>query len=113
MPRYILIDNASGFIFGDTADYNGKIAIAQTEGGSPIDAARELDETVVGEHGRSYAEVGRRELASNETGYHVYRADINGSDAVATIADGQDPEMIEAVERDCKYVTTVRCTSAE
>lgn len=51
-------------------------------------------------------------LASNEVGYHVYRADVNGSEAVAAVEDGTDQEMIEAVTRDCQYVTSIRFTDA-
>jgi len=108
MARYILIDNASGYIFGDTADFSG--VIAQANGGSPIDAAREMDEAVIGEHGRTYEEV--NSLASNETGYHVYRADVGGSDAVVTVWDGQDQDTINAVIASCPLVATIRCISA-
>lgn len=108
MARFILIDNCSGYIFGDTADFMAN----RQSGASPTEAARALDESI-GEHGRAYEEVGRRELASNETGYHVYRADVGGSDAVATVENGQDRETIDAVLRDCEYVTTLRCSRAE
>lgn len=110
MPRYILIDNCSGYIWGDTADYNGKMANAQRQSLGPVEAARELDELVVGCYGREYEEVSRYTLASNETGYHVYRADVRGSDAVPTVTDGQSGEQIADVERECEYVTTIRCT---
>jgi len=117
--RYILIDNCSGYIFGDTADMP-RVPISTSEGfpmtqselsGSdgPILAARWLDEAVIGEHGRAYATV--HSLASNETGYLVYRADGNGSDTVCIVQDGQDADTIEAVRRDCDLVATVRCTS--
>ena len=115
MARYILIDNCSGYIYGDTADLpkhtfaDAEYPVTQS-GITPTEAARWMDEAVVGVHGRAYEEVPRRALASNEAGYHVYRADINGSDAVMTVQDGQDQEMIEAVERDCEYVTALRCT---
>ncbi len=108
MARYILIDNCSGYIWGDTADY----LAGKQDGITPIDAAQALDASI-GEHGRDYEEVSRRALASNETGYHVYRADVGGSEAVVVVHDGQDQETIEAVERDCEYVTTIRCTPAE
>jgi hypothetical protein len=52
-------------------------------------------------------------LATNETGYHVYRADIDGSEVVPVITDGQDQEMIDAVAFDCAYVITIRCRSIE
>jgi hypothetical protein len=120
MARYILIDNHSGYIFGDTADLP-RVAISTSEGvpmsqsdmAGPVDAARWLDEAVVREYGRSYEECRRHELASNENGYHVYRADIDGSDAVATVTDGQSADEIEAVERDCQYVTAIRTVATE
>lgn len=49
--------------------------------------------------GREYIEPRRQ--PDGASGYFVYRADMNGSDAVPTIWDGQDRETIEAVERDC------------
>ena len=64
----------------------------------------------IGETDRRYTDVSRRELASNETGYHVYRADIGGSEVVLVVWDGQDQETIGAVERDCEYLTAAfRC----
>ena len=62
MARYILIDNYSGYIFGDTADINGRALQVD----NPIDAARAFDEQVRGEHGRAYESIGRARLASNE-----------------------------------------------
>lgn len=107
MARYILIDNCSGYIWGDSADLDGHVFT-----GTPLEYAAALDARIGGADGREYEEVSRRALASNETGYHVYRADINGSEAVPLVEDGQDQEMIEAVIRDCEYVTTIRCTEA-
>ena len=106
MARYILIDNYSGYIFADSADLDGKIFT-----GTPTEFAAAHDASI-GEPGRTYEEVARHALASNETGYHVYRADVCGSEAVALITDGQDQEMIDAVERDCDYITTLRCQLA-
>lgn len=105
MARYILIDSNSGYIFGDTADYLGG-----RDPGSMSEAARLLDESI-GEHGRRYEELSRNPR-STQTGYDVYRADIDGSEAVTVVQDGQDQEMIEAVERDCQYVGFVACHSA-
>lgn len=120
MPRYILIDNCSGYVFGDTAclpnvpiSTSEGLPMTQSDMTSPIDAARWLDEAEVKEFGRTYEEVSRRALASNETGYHVYRADIKGSEVVPAIDDGENQELIEAVERDCEYVTTIRCTDSQ
>ena len=53
MARYILIDNGSGFIFGDTADLKGYEHLGQLEHDA-IQAARLVDENEVGVHGRSY-----------------------------------------------------------
>jgi hypothetical protein len=108
MTRYILIDNHSGYIFADSADLNGTI----WTGDNPADFAAAFDVTI-GEHGRTYEAISRSALASNETGYHVYRADINGSEAVTVIEYGQDQDMIDAVERDCEYVTTLRIDDAD
>ncbi len=102
MARYILIDNYSGYIFGDSADLNGHIF-----SGTPVEFAAALDASI-GEHGRTYEDVSRHALASNESGYHVYRADVDGSEAVAVVCDGQDQETIDAVVQDCEYVTTIR-----
>lgn len=107
MARYILIDNCSGHIWGDSSDIAGKLFT-----GTPVEVAAALDESI-GAPGRSYEEVPRRALESNHTGYHVYRADIDGSEAVPVIHDGQDRETIEAVVRDCEYVTTIRTLDLE
>ncbi len=103
MARYILIDNNSGYIFGDSADLDGRIF-----SGTPIEYAAALDASI-GEHGRTYEDVSRYALASNDTGYHVYRADVDGSEAVAVVVDGQDADTIAAVVRDCEYVAAIRC----
>jgi hypothetical protein len=102
MARYILIDNASGYIFADSADLNGGVVT-----GTPIEVARAHDECI-GEFGREYEEVSR--LASNETGYRCYRADVGGSEAVPVVIDGQDDEIIEAVERDCQWTCCIKVT---
>jgi hypothetical protein len=107
MPRYILIDSNSGFIFGDTADY----AAGQQSGLDPISAARLLDESI-GQHGRSY-EMIRHDPRTTAAYYRVYRADVGGSDAVAVVQNGQDQEMIDAVERGCEFVGCVLVSDAE
>lgn len=95
MARYILIDNNSGYIWGDSADLDGKIF-----SGSALEYAKALDESL-GEYGREYEEVSN---LNGRSGYIVYRADINGSDAVNVVFDGQDRETIESVERDCQHI---------
>ena len=99
MARYILIDSNSGYIFGDTADF---AAGRQSEITSIADAARMLDASI-GEHGRNYVEH-TRNPRTTVSGYDVYRADVNGGEAVAVVQDGQNRDVIEAVQRDCEYV---------
>ena len=108
MARYILIDNNSGYIWGDSADF---AAGRPGEINSPIDAARILDESL-GEFGRRYVEM-RHNPRTTATGYDVYRADINGSDAVPVVQDGQDPDTIAAVEHECEYVGFIRCEEGD
>jgi hypothetical protein len=96
MARYILIDNDSGYIYGDSADLEGRIFE-----GSALDYAAALDASI-GEHGCRY-EMVRNDPRSTESGYHVYRADIDGSEAVPVVWDGQDKETIDAVAECCRY----------
>jgi hypothetical protein len=119
MARYILIDNCSGYIYFDSADVGGKIWTGDytdnngtlCHDDSPIGFARAADRHI-GEFDRIYEIAGRYELQSNDGGYVVYRADINGGEAVPVTEDGQDAEQIAAVIRDCEYVTTIRCIDA-
>ena len=111
MPRYILIDNFSGYVFCDTADMAQSVAAEWRDGDQTPQLACELFDRSIGEHGRTYVADGR--LNSNQTGYHVYRADIDGSEAVPVVTDGQDQDQIEAVTKYCRYVEAVRCVSAE
>jgi hypothetical protein len=95
MARYILIDNISGYIFGDSADLNGKIFV-----GTPEEFAAALDASI--RLARYCYELDAHKTPrATETGYRVYRADINGSDAVGNFHWGRD--TIDAVERDCRY----------
>jgi hypothetical protein len=102
MARYILIDNCSGYIWGDSGEYAPGTDIT-----GPIHAARMLDYDL-GEQDRRYEECRRSQLASNETGYHVYRA----SNEFPAVDDGRASDTIMAVESDCEYVTTLRCSEA-
>ena len=101
MSRYILIDNASGYILGDSADLNGKHYV-----GTPEEYAAALDRSV-GEVGRTYTLI-NHDPRSAERGYHVYRADVGDSEAVPVVHDGQDQDAIDAVRRDCEYVGFIR-----
>lgn len=105
MARYILIDSHSGYIWGDTANLPGFDASAPAGDAVIIQAARLTDESN-GEFGRVY-EYRRSNPRTSETYYRVYRADVGGSEAVPVIGDGQDSEMIAAVERDCEFVGVV------
>jgi hypothetical protein len=101
MARFILIDNNSGHIFGDTADYACAMQsdwIAKSES-DLIEAARVLDESI-GEHGRKYS-FHSRNPRSTVTGYDVYDA---SRDQVVCVQDGQDREMIDEVESSCDYL---------
>ena len=107
MARYILIDNNSGYIWGDSADLEGKIF-----NGTPVEFAKALDESI-GTYGREYDELSFSQHRSGYCGYRVYRADVRGSEAVAVVQDGQDQDMIDAVERDCAEVCFISIKDAE
>ena len=98
--RLILIDNYSGYIFGEfhTANYTGNFDMRAclTEAATTIDEVQK-------EYGRTYT-VHSRAPRDTRGGYHVYRADVRGSEQVPVITDGQDPEIIGAVERDCEFM---------
>ena len=106
MARYILIDNYSGYIFGDTADmpdhvFAGENYPVSQSGLDIATAARWLDEAVIGEFQRTYETKSRPD--GDECGYLVYRADIDGSEAVSIVTDGQDREQIDGVISCCRY----------
>jgi hypothetical protein len=100
MSRYILIDNASGYIWGDSADIGGKIVT-----GTPVEVARALDEDIGEFTYRAYQVISRSQLSTNETGYIVYRADKT----MPIVTDGQDQDQIESVINDCEYECTILC----
>jgi len=100
--RYIIQDSYTGYIWGDSADF----AAGKDAPDSIVAACRMLDESI-GECERTYKEVSR---LSGQDGYIVYRADINGSEAVPIVQDGQDQETIEAVERECQLLGYVEWT---
>jgi hypothetical protein len=113
--QIILIDTDSGYIWGDSADLNGRIFTMDdfdydqigprrpTEDDWALQFARALDKSL-GEHGRTYVMQDPAAARNGQSGYMAYRNDINGSEAVGHIRDGQDNEMIEAVERDCQLI---------
>ena len=103
MARYILICSESGYIFGDSADIDDKIVT-----GTPAQVAAALDASI-GLHDRTYSELHARP-SDGRTGYLVYRADIDGSEVVPLVHDGQDRDTIEQVERLCEYVCFVEAS---
>ena len=105
MPAYIIQDAYTGYIWGDTRDVSGQVVTVDT----PVDACRVIDHHI-GERDRKYADVSR---LSGDTGYLVYRVDIDGSEAVVVVHDGQDREAIEAVQNACELVGFVEWTHAE
>ena len=86
--RLILIDNYSGYIFGEFHTGNFDMRACLTEAARATDADN-------GEYGRTYT-VHSRAPRDTRGGYHVYRADVRGSEQV--------PEIIGAVERDCEFM---------
>lgn len=105
MARYILIDSNSGYIFGDSADIDGRIVT-----GTPSEVAAALDASI-GAQDRIYTEL-TSAPRDTRTGYLVYRADIDGAEAVQVVRDGQDQDTIEAVQRDCEFVCFVEVADA-
>lgn len=109
--RMILIDSNSGYIFGDTADFaDGNQEWNDATTGNANDgealallAARLLDESI-GEYGREYSIGYRRD---GHDGYAVYRADIDGREAIPVVTDGQSADQISAVEANCREVCFV------
>jgi len=106
MARYILIESNSGYIWGDSADLNGK-----SFDGTPCEFAAALD-TSLGTPGRQYELIGRNPRTT-DGGYDVYRADVRGSEAVPVVQDVQDQDTIESVMHDCEYVGFITITDAD
>ena len=104
--RYILIDNKSRSLWGDSYDIPGRT----WNGYSPAEYVRAFDEND-GFHGRTYEEVHISSMSSNESGYHVYLV------ANASFLDNWDGDLghesITAVLAGCAYVTSFRITSAK
>ena len=103
MPRYILIEEHSGYIWGDTAALPEFANTEQT----PIDAARVLNESL-GEYDREYKQVFPHEIMG-QGGYLVYEAD----DDFPIVCDGQDRGEIDAVESTCRLVCAIRVFEAD
>lgn len=106
MTRYILIDDHSGFVWGDTADLPAFNSNTPPGPDAILTAARMLDESNA-EYGLSY-EYERYDSRDGSSYYRVYRADVDGTEIVPLVEDGQDLTVIEIVERECDFVGIVR-----
>jgi len=104
MARYIFIESNSGYIFGDSADLKG---ITSDSSLQEIAAAIDAE---AGEFGRTY-DVLSRNPRTTESGYDVWRVDVGGSEVVPVVRDGQDQEMIDAVESEGEYAGFVAIRS--
>ena len=102
MARYILICSESGYIFGDSAYITGGATSTPAQVAAALDAS-------IGLHDRTYSDLHARP-SDGRTGYLVYRADIDGSEVVPLVHDGQDRDTIEQVERLCEYVCFVEAS---
>src|SRR5690606_38830195 len=83
MPRYILIESNSGYIWTDTADLPGW----GESGQESVDAARLIDEHI-GAPGREYELFRSARSAPDGSGYHVWRADVAGRGPLSAALDG-------------------------
>jgi len=104
MAHFIIQDRYTGYIWGDTRDINGGLYHAN----DIVDACRALDQSIGGEP-RVYEEVSRLD---GDDGYIVYRVEVDGSEAVTVIWDGQSQETIDAVEASCPVAGYVQCVGA-
>ena len=103
MARYILIDNNSGFIFGDTKNINCSRTFK-----NPAEAAKMLDESI-GEPASEYVEIYGDHDTSGKSGYGVYSAD--DIEDMTEVEDGTDQATIDKFCRKCVricFVETVR-----
>lgn len=118
--RIVLIDNNSGYIFGDSADLDGRIfgwddvamdvPKSPTEDDFALSFTKAMDISI-GQVGRAY-HMTSIDPQTNETGYHVYRIDVDGSHVIGDVQDGQDRELIEAVTTGGRYMGFIAATDA-
>lgn len=96
MPNYALIDNASGFVMWQGFESD------------PIAACEAADNEINAGEKREYNEVFASELASNQSGYHVYQLEPDYRE----IEDGCDELEIQSVEQH-ERVAVIRCTTVD
>ena len=99
MARYILIDNNSGFIFGDTKNMNCSRSFK-----TPAEAAKMLDESI-GEPASEYVEIYGDHDTSGKSGYSVYSVD--DIEDMTEVEDGTDQATIDKFCRKCERVCFV------
>jgi hypothetical protein len=101
MKRYILIHNRSGFIFGDSANFDGEPYLDDPYGFAEAVCAS-LDPS-----GELWCcgWIDGRDTTAN--GFYYYRADLSKGEAVPLALDWQDQATIDAIERDCPVEGTI------
>lgn len=112
--RIVLIDSCSGYIWGDSADLDGRIfsqddAYAIREDGDFALAYAEALDRSIGGAPRTYAYGNASTARDGVTGYRVFRADIDGSEAVGVVHDGQNKDTIDAVIENCPEIGFITC----
>jgi hypothetical protein len=90
MVRYIVIDNYSGYIVGDTANRTDKLYRID----DPIEACNRLSPSPL-------IRVSR--LGPHAAGFRVYRA----LDQIDTEFDRRNTHVIETIEQECQLAATV------
>lgn len=125
MTRLIIQEAHSGFLWADSALFQPAHCADYSAGGfdpsgpccdANILAAIRTMQWEIGDLDQQWEIVSRRDarILAGRDGYIVWRADVDGSDAVAAIQDGQDMDTIRAVERGCELVAVVaKCDGQE
>lgn len=108
MQRYILIDNYSGYVWGDSSDLNGAVFTGTIE-----EYAAALDKSIDASAAVDRSYVMQTRPDADEQGYLIYLADADGGDSFPVMQNGQDDETIEAIRRDCKYLGFLRFVPSE
>jgi hypothetical protein len=90
--RYIIIDNQSGYIVGDTM--HTESAIYRVE--DPIEACQRISRQRC---------VGVASLGSRDDGYRVYLAN---ADFIAVMQDRRNHHIIEMIEQECALAASIR-----
>lgn len=125
MTRLIIQEARSGFLWADSALFQPAHCADYRAGGfdpngpcsdANILAAVRTMQWEIGDPDQQWEIVSRHNahILAGRDGYLVWGVDVNGSDAVAAIQDGQDRDMIRAVERGCELVAVVaKCDGQE